>query len=769
MNEHSREQLFEQLRALRRRLRFLFLAHGVGALLLGASALTLHAYGVDRLFHLPASLRLGVLAVSCALLAVLFYRKVYFPLRRKIEEKDLALAVERRFPELRDRVVSAIEISARDSRSPELSEELYRSACEGLSHLPAKEIFNSTPPGRLLGLGAVGMLICAGVFFADREAAGIWLRRFLGENVPWPQQTFLDVQIAESAGSVRVERKGSSLRVEIARGNDLPVRVTANGTVPDSVTLHLPGGKTRSMLRTGEREFTHLFPAVREPMRFWVTGGDDQDEEPSVEVYPDQAPELAKIAVQLTFPEYSGLASVTREGGGIEALIGTRAEILIEPSRSVARGAIRLQQSGESIALTPMSEGPDGKLHAFLEIKNSDRYTVELYNDREIKSPDSGSYPIVAIPDRKPEIRMISPSRGDLDATPRARVPLRADLRDDFGVKSALLLVKTGKDGEVREIPLLAEANAVEGAKNDARWQESIEWPLEITELRVGDRPPMEGESLLIRLRVTDNRLPQPNLSESGEIRVVLVSDEEIERRIQDNLGRVKEAVQTAEGLQRERLDRVQDLLAVLEAEGKLAESEASGLRNVSVGQSRVVSSTRAIATQLSDTFELALFNRFHRDANAWIQIYEEGQRSARRKADAPHRDESTADALARENREGILALRAAVREGKLAPAEPLGKLSEMAEISSTLAEEASKKALSALEAAGLNKDPEAQKKLLAQANETQKQCLASMERLLSMLAEWDNYQTVINLAKELLDRQRSIQTRTKEWVRQNK
>lgn len=755
------------LGGLRQRLRSLYAVHGLGTLLGFLSGAALLSYGLDRAFHLPQTLRLLGLAGWAGAVGVLAFRRLVVPLRKRFGLSDLALAWERRFPELREKIVSAVEFPPGERLgSPELVAELKRQAAESLENLPVRSVLNSKRPARMLALGLGGTALSLGVFVADPEAASTWLRRFLGEDLPWPQRTFLDIQISSSEGNLRVERRGAKIRVEMARGTDLPVRVLARGAVPDAVTLHLLGGKTGTMLRTGGREFAHLFAAVREPFAFWATGGDDEDEDPRAEVTPMQPPDLARIWVTLRPPSYSGLPALTREGGAVEALMGTAAEILLESASPVARGQVRFQQSGNSFPLVPAAE--PNRFRLSFEVQSNDRYTVELFDEKGLRNPESGSYPVIALPDRKPEIGILSPSRIDFDATAKARIPIRAEVTDDFGVTAARLSVKVGKEGEVREVSLFepkrGEGPSAENAPADSR-RVFLDSGMEVQELRVGDRTPHEGEILYFRLRATDNRVPENNGSESNEFRIILVTDEELERRIHDLLSRVKEMTEALEGLQRDKMDRVNDLLVVLEAEGKLSAAEFGSLRNSIVGQNRVVSSAKNVAHQLFEAFEIALYNRFARESNAWIQEFETARRLAREGAAGS--GTAHGDPGAGENLAAVESLLRAYRAGKLGVADFLGKLAEMAGNGLRLAERTAKEAASALDRAALAAAPEEQRRQILLARDLQKEALGGIEKLLTALSEWDNYQTVVNLARELIERQRSINSRTKEMSRQ--
>lgn len=759
MNENS---LTRELEKLRSQLRGLYFVHGLGACANFILATFLFSYVLDRLLHLPRSLRLAFLGLALIGSAWFLVRKLFYPLHRKIEERDIALALERRFPELREKLITAIEFSGSASLLPvseDLKVELQRDAKESLQALPTKRALAPKRAMAPLLFASFLALTFGSVLYSDTKAASIWWARFWGEELRWPKSTELEILIAPQEGQIQVLTSPQRIRVEMVRGLDLPVRVVARGGAPDSVELHLSNGKSRNALRSGEKDFSYLFSSVNEPFSFWAQGGDDFDQEPLVEVTPLQTPNLTRLNHRIYFPSYVGQAPKELEGASIEALAGSEVELFIESSEAVVSGQLRFQQSGR---ILPLHLQEDGRhLDLRLQILESDRFFIELRNAKGLQNSDTGPFPILSLPDRKPEITLRSPNRLDLDVTVSGRVPIRGRAQDDYGISSIQMLTQIGKDGAIQEFPLnlnrkTTEEQNVVAPERDILMNSAIE----ITELRAGDRPAHEGEIVFLKIRAADTRLPQPNLSESQEYRLVLLSAEELERRIHEALTRTKEQVQAAEVLQKEKQDRVSDLLTILESHSSLPANEETALRSAFSGQARVRSSAKAFSGVFVDLFESAIYNRLDRDAQLWID-----QTESLRSSLEPI---SSTAGIARNEEEPSWKLQwlekmsLSFHEGKLGRSELLSKLLEMSRLALNLSERSTRRATEALENVSLRTDPIAQKQLLQEAFQAQKESLEILNKLLDQLAEWDNYQTVIQLTRELLERQRSIHSRTK-------
>src|SRR5436309_357881 len=92
------------------RLRHRFLLYGLGWVL-GAACLGLAIYyPLDRWLHLPTFVRILLsLALAVALLGAI-RRRIVYPQRRAFTRDDAAILVERHFPELHERLISAVQL-----------------------------------------------------------------------------------------------------------------------------------------------------------------------------------------------------------------------------------------------------------------------------------------------------------------------------------------------------------------------------------------------------------------------------------------------------------------------------------------------------------------------------------------------------------------------------------------------------------------------------------------------------------------------------------
>src|SRR5690606_8543865 len=92
------------------RIRQRFLIHGIACSLVAVTLLVILYYPLDRYLRLPGGVRILLSLAALGYLAFLAHRFLVYPLRRSLSQRDVALAIERRFPELRQKLISAVQL-----------------------------------------------------------------------------------------------------------------------------------------------------------------------------------------------------------------------------------------------------------------------------------------------------------------------------------------------------------------------------------------------------------------------------------------------------------------------------------------------------------------------------------------------------------------------------------------------------------------------------------------------------------------------------------
>ena len=179
-----------QLARLRRR----FLLHGIGISLLLPAAFALLAFALDHLLRLPQPIRLFH---SCVVLGLFGYGAIRFlryPLTKQFSPIDVAVLVERAFPELHQRLVSAIQLkgmvdagdaAALRNQSPAMIEQLLADTAATARSLPFERLLDGRRTLRVWSAaGALLLSITLGSFLA-RDTALAFVLRHLGYDVSY--------------------------------------------------------------------------------------------------------------------------------------------------------------------------------------------------------------------------------------------------------------------------------------------------------------------------------------------------------------------------------------------------------------------------------------------------------------------------------------------------------------------------------------------------------------------------------------------------------
>src|SRR6185503_6641455 len=180
----------ERLSRLRGAIRRLFALDGLSRLILALAAFVVATFLLDWSLLLPSGVRLVLLAAGIAGFGVLAFKRIVYPLGVKISDDDLALFVERHFPELNDRLISAIQLTreplvapaegALSSRSPQLVAALVADAEQATSQIDFKRVIIGKHVGKIALWAAVVLLAIGGAALARPDYAGIYFHRVFG-------------------------------------------------------------------------------------------------------------------------------------------------------------------------------------------------------------------------------------------------------------------------------------------------------------------------------------------------------------------------------------------------------------------------------------------------------------------------------------------------------------------------------------------------------------------------------------------------------------
>ncbi len=763
-----------QLAHIRRR----FLIHGIGWIL-AASALVIGTYYLlDRTLGLPAPIRIALTLASAAVLVVALRRRVLYPLTRAFGRDDVALALERRFPDLRQRLISAVQLNDSLQREGELRnqsagmiEQLIAETAQEARQLNLRDLLDTGRTARLWGLSATLAGILLITFIANPTASGIFLERLFGFSTDYPHLTALHIELPETGYEYMIERSdGRAVTIRLAAGADLPVLVRAEGVIPREVQLGVSGGRGMppaiAMTARGAGRFRHVFRRVHDSFTFHAMGGDDPRGDLDVEVITIEPPRVSTILTRISYPKYTQKEPSQSTGGNVQALVGSTVEITVTATAAVKQTSISFLDSGKTVELTPFElEDDSGRTRAYrgeFVISESDRYQVKLTSPDGLGNPHPGTYPVTAIKDHSPVGRVLIPSNDDIAMLlPNAVIPVRIEAGDDYGLTAIKLITKTGRDAFTKTHTLFDQKPDPE---NPLPTDSVFTALIEVSELSKassatapaagssqGEGDPIKtGDGVQLAITLSDNREPQSQSTSLAETRLHIVSQADLARRIASHYRRIRESVEKAIALQEDRAARLIEVNEALSQGEKLSQLRPV-LLSVEVGQGRILTTSRQIHREFMRSFNVHLFNRLETSIHAprVMELYSQyHQEHSDREALLPGFYRS----LSEEQRAGRLG----AMENTLDP------ILRMIERGDKIAVQLAPDAVRTVEAAGAASDLATLKTLMPKVKELQDAILVQLLALRERLDEWNEFQDVIFSARAIRDRQKDVKSRTK-------
>lgn len=457
-------QLLRRLRLVRRRRLLIELA----ATLIAAAALgvVLGAFVVlmEAVWYLPSIWRFALLGLLLVVMGALPARYLWRLLRRGLSLHDVALDIEGRAPQLRQRLITALQLGA---PSPEQSGEPAGSPAVRRGHsvqllaavtAEAAEVLQSLPSARLaptsalrqgsLRLGvAVALVTIAGI--AGGQTAMDSLHRVLhpGQSFQRPQQTLVSIWPSP---------------VVVIRGDDVSIQVRFDGEIPATMRLQRVQAETVSTeevilprgLASGD-SVRYEFKAVQHPFSFRVAAGDTRTDPVQVEVL--DPPAVSRLQLAFEYPQHSGLpARIEEEGGDIRALAGTRVGFDIAASKALASAHLVISDT-----LRLPAQVTDDRAEVSWTLTAADagqQYHIELTDVQGVGNRNPIRYAVQVLQDEDPTVAIPVPGQdGDLPENQQVTVEIEA--ADDFGI-SLVELVFTINDGPEEHRRLVRDGGA---------------------------------------------------------------------------------------------------------------------------------------------------------------------------------------------------------------------------------------------------------------------------------------------------------------------
>ena len=418
--------LDQYLGSIAKRMRAAVVCRGFGAL--AATALVVTAVCVflaNRAAFSPASIS-GARAFLFLALGTVATALLVLPLRRLMRGRTALLAADE----------AERQAAAFSGRLRTWADERERAANLGREPTPllgllgkdAEQAAAAIPPDMIVGraataaFGIAGCCLALGLLWLGTSGPGYWQ---YGTSKLWAGW-FLAQD--EPLYELRVEPGDTTIR----KGGQLDVTATSVGFDPSSMLIYAkfessPDWERAPMGPQLEGSgFRFSFSMVREPLRYYVEAGRMRSREFSVGVV--AMPTVESIRIEYEYPAWSGLEPrVEDPGGDVLAVPETDVTVILTTDKPVADGLLVI--GGKELPLR-------GNQARFAVQENTTYHVAAIYRDERVRLTED--YFVTAIPDKKPEIKILEPGR-DWRASSIEEVRVRVATSDDFGLRSVRL------------------------------------------------------------------------------------------------------------------------------------------------------------------------------------------------------------------------------------------------------------------------------------------------------------------------------------------
>lgn len=426
------EMVQSRLVALRRRYRMTTLGEVFFRALAVISVLLLAQTLGDYWFDLPWLARAGFLLSDIVLLTYLYLRFVNHPLRASKTLAQTALMVEKKWPQLHQCLITAVELAqgARYSTrgSLQLVNIIFQQAVARTIQLDFKKVVPMVQLRRWILLGGVLASGTVAMGVATWPSSLLLVQRLVLMNKQLPTRTMV-IPITKD--------------LAVPLGSDVTLSVQAKGVIPRrgrlSLTYEGEAPREFSVSPKIEHEdvFAYTVPNIQKNFTYFFHLNDGQS--PVFTVKAKAPPSIASMELLQVYPDYTKLPPAKMASGSLSLLAGSRLKVHALATDQLQSASIILQGVSQTVKMS--MDSSKTQLDAEIPIPSKDLtgFSIRLTDGFGVSSANETVYPITVVPDKPPLLKIILPLSGRETITPQAKPVIAFDATDDYGITSITL------------------------------------------------------------------------------------------------------------------------------------------------------------------------------------------------------------------------------------------------------------------------------------------------------------------------------------------
>ncbi len=572
------QSLQQRIDSITRRARQLSLVHGLcWFLAVGVSAAFVFGW-IDYFLRLDDRGVRGIISAIVAAIVLWSFRRLMWPVvKRRFTHLEVALQVERQFPQLAGRLSSALEFLRTCRDQPPDSDKLRQSVVSETEVLAGaldfRECLDSQASRRAAIVCIAVVILLAVICGLDTESTTLAARRLV---LPWSTESW---------------PRWNSLEVvdtppRIALGQDIAITVRdRRRRIPKTVTLQVwYDGDTEdeaeviTMQRNGKR-FRHQRRNVTRGFQYRAEGGDDDAMEwQRLELV--EPVQLTTLDVTVEPPQYAAMSTSQLPAGAIQVLEGSSVSVQGEVNRRVEKINVHLA-TGDEESVAEAVVATDGLSFAIPADRVSTdepvvaQYWIEMIEADGVVSVTDARWSWKVIADQRPVVTVTTPAVESYFMA-SASVPLRVVATDDLAIRSLRLTSGT------KTIPLSIGTDSAPQRTNLASGADvrDVTRALDLSEFEL-----QPNDSIELTFIAEDYK---QQASEPVTRTTTVISRDDFDYRSQDKQKRLLAKLFEALRLQNATRSQVASLETQVRAAGALSAGDTNRLRASDVQQQQV-------------------------------------------------------------------------------------------------------------------------------------------------------------------------------------
>jgi hypothetical protein len=555
-------------------------------------------------------LRLMMTGALTAVAAWAIHRWWIQPRRHRLAPLSVTRRIESKFPQLRDRLASAIEFLGQSEDDPTAGSAALRRAVVAdaelaVGDLPLETIIDRRPLRQAAIWAALAAAAVVLALIVDAGAVRTAAARLVAPfgATDWPRTNHL-------------EFRDPPARLAIGRAFDVEL-VDRSGMLPDDVRIDF------RITRDGRREVESAWmtrvgevmvarrDGLRSSFSFRAEGGDDHSMR-WLEVEVIEPPQLDSLTIVAHPPAYTGLPAAEAERN-IDVLIGTGIEVSGTANEPLS--SARILAGDQSIAASIQVDAAGRERRAFTIpprewiATESGKYQLELESTHGVAGMVAEESLDVE-PDTAPDVTWLRP-RDDLFVLESATIPLEVKARDNLAIERIeLQYTRTDQSHDVpasielyRGPEVVSAATVLASADRGETRTVDTSWPLEPLRLAVGTQLTLHATAGDYRPGTGVTPLPR---------RITIITRAEFDARLADRLEQLLRRLDEIVSLQRSTRESVRYVEIQLRDAGQLTDGDAGSLAAAELNQRQVgrdladpIEGLPAMADELIDTLQI--------------------------------------------------------------------------------------------------------------------------------------------------------------------